>query len=55
MISDELRRQADFFLDVAELAKTVGRAVDQRPERAERSLERHSERVHAHATDEKVK
>jgi uncharacterized LabA/DUF88 family protein len=25
MISDELRRQADFFLDVAELAKTVGR------------------------------
>jgi uncharacterized LabA/DUF88 family protein len=26
MISDELRRQADFFLDVAELAKTVGRA-----------------------------
>ena len=28
MISDDLRRQADFFLDVAELAKTVGRAVD---------------------------
>ena len=26
MISDELRRQADFFLDVAELAKIVGRA-----------------------------
>ena len=26
MISDELRRQADFFLDIAELAKTVGRA-----------------------------
>ena len=25
MISDDLRRQADFFLDVAELAKTVGR------------------------------
>ena len=25
MISHELRRQADFFLDVAELAKTVGR------------------------------
>jgi uncharacterized LabA/DUF88 family protein len=25
MISDELRRQADFFLDVAELAKIVGR------------------------------
>jgi uncharacterized LabA/DUF88 family protein len=26
MVSDELRRQADFFLEVAELAKTVGRA-----------------------------
>ncbi|GHA36306.1 NYN domain-containing protein [Devosia pacifica] len=26
MISDELRRQADFFLDLAELTKTVGRA-----------------------------
>ncbi len=25
MIADDLRRQADFFLDVAELAKTVGR------------------------------
>jgi uncharacterized LabA/DUF88 family protein len=25
MISDDLRRQADFFLDVADLAKTVGR------------------------------
>jgi uncharacterized LabA/DUF88 family protein len=25
MISDELRRQADFFLDVADLAKSVGR------------------------------
>jgi uncharacterized LabA/DUF88 family protein len=37
MISDELRRQADFFLDVAELAKTVGRAppVDRTPPSAE--------------------
>jgi uncharacterized LabA/DUF88 family protein len=26
MIADDLRRQADFFLDVADLAKTVGRA-----------------------------
>jgi uncharacterized LabA/DUF88 family protein len=26
MIADDLRRQADFFMDVAELAKTVGRA-----------------------------
>ena len=32
MISDDLRRQADFFLDVAELAKTVGRTPP--PERA---------------------
>jgi uncharacterized LabA/DUF88 family protein len=33
MISDELRRQADFFVDVAELAKTVGRTppVDRHP------------------------
>lgn len=40
MIADDLRRQADFFLDVAELAKTVGRvppidrSVDRHPERA---------------------
>ena len=31
MISDDLCRQADFFLDVAELAKTVGRPQAQRP------------------------
>jgi uncharacterized LabA/DUF88 family protein len=30
MISDDLRRQADFFLDVADLAKTVGRPQVQR-------------------------
>jgi uncharacterized LabA/DUF88 family protein len=30
MVSDELRRQADFFMDVAELAKTVGRASSER-------------------------
>ena len=37
MISDELRRQADFFVDVAELAKIVGRipAVDRTPATAE--------------------
>ena len=53
---DELRRQADFFLDVAELAKTVGRAGEriERPERSERQVERTIERVHAHA-DDKVK
>ena len=33
MIADDLRRQADFFLDVVDLAKTVGRApaVDRTP------------------------
>ena len=36
MIADDLRRQADFFLDVAELAKTVGRAASERPPAAER-------------------
>ena len=36
MISDELRRQADFFLDVADLAKTVGRPPS--PERAQTGL-----------------
>ena len=43
MIADDLRRQADFFLDVADLAKTVGRtppverapAVDRREHVAE--------------------
>lgn len=30
MIADDLRRQADFFLDVADLAKTVGRASSER-------------------------
>ena len=32
MIADDLRRQADFFIDVADLAKTVGRAPN--PDRA---------------------
>jgi uncharacterized LabA/DUF88 family protein len=36
MIADELRRQADFFLDVAELAKTVGRAPSERTPREPR-------------------
>jgi uncharacterized LabA/DUF88 family protein len=33
MIADDLRRQADFFMDVADLAKIVGRApaVDRHP------------------------
>ena len=37
MIADDLRRQADFFLDVAELAKIVGRAP---------AVERNGERGH---------
>ena len=35
MIADDLRRQADFFIDVADLAKTVGR-----PPAAERHAHR---------------
>tara|TARA_R110002020_G_scaffold387975_1_gene598683 strand:- start:2766 stop:3335 length:570 start_codon:yes stop_codon:yes gene_type:complete len=31
MISDDLRRQADFFIDVADLAKAVGRPPATRP------------------------
>src|SRR5215217_3671032 len=31
MISDDLRRQADFFIDVADLAKSVGRPPSTRP------------------------
>lgn len=34
MIADDLRRQADFFLDVMDLAKTVGRPQAQRPAEA---------------------
>jgi uncharacterized LabA/DUF88 family protein len=38
MISDELRRQADFFLDIAELVKTVGRTPPaDRVQQAERA------------------
>ena len=40
MIADDLRRQADFFLDVAELAKTVGRVPP-----VDRSVDRHPERT----------
>ena len=32
MISDDLRRQADYFVDVVDLAKTVGREQADRPE-----------------------
>ncbi len=38
MIADDLRRQADFFLDVAELAKTVGRPPSAERVAVDRSL-----------------
>jgi uncharacterized LabA/DUF88 family protein len=53
MIADDLRRQADFFLDVAELAKTVGRAAADRPTPSERA-ERHVDRAPV-AADDRVK
>jgi uncharacterized LabA/DUF88 family protein len=34
MVADDLRRQADFFLDLSELAKTVGRPPVERREAA---------------------
>ncbi len=46
MIADDLRRQADFFLDVAELAKTVGRVPP-----VDRSVDRHPERPAPAAVD----
>jgi uncharacterized LabA/DUF88 family protein len=56
MISDELRRQADFFLDVAELAKTVGRAATDRPPAGERDRERHAHAERTPVTvDDRVK
>lgn len=36
MIADELRRQADVFIDVARLADEIGRDPSERPERAPR-------------------
>ena len=50
MIADDLRRQADFFLDVVDLAKTVGRTPP--PERAPVPAERSApavDRTPAHA------
>ena len=51
MIADDLRRQADFFLDVADLAKTVGRVppidrtVDRNPDRTAERAAHTAERV----------
>ncbi|MEP3279716.1 MAG: NYN domain-containing protein [Stappiaceae bacterium] len=39
MIADDLRRQADNFIDLANLFKTVGRAPSERPQRPERGPE----------------
>jgi uncharacterized LabA/DUF88 family protein len=33
MIADELRRQADFFIELKDLEKKVGRAAGQKPDR----------------------
>jgi uncharacterized LabA/DUF88 family protein len=40
MVADELRRQADQFIDLADLRDEIGRESNERPERAERSRER---------------
>lgn len=37
MIADDLRRQADFFVDIVDLVKDVGRAQEDRPVRADLS------------------
>ena len=36
MVADELRRQADIFLDIAELQAKIGRDPGERPDRAPR-------------------
>ena len=46
MIADDLRRQADFFMDVADLAKIVGRTPP-----VDRSVDRNVERPVAPAVD----
>jgi len=46
MIADDLRRQADFFIDVADLAKIVGRTPP-----VDRSVDRNVERPVAPAVD----
>ncbi|MBK8083105.1 MAG: NYN domain-containing protein [Devosia sp.] len=40
MIADDLRRQADFFLDIAELVKTVGRTPAPERVHVDRSVDR---------------
>ncbi len=42
MVADELRRQADQFIDLAELEQHVGRDPTTRPPRAERPMSRRS-------------
>jgi hypothetical protein len=36
MVADELRRQADVFLDIVELQSKIGRDPSERPDRGER-------------------
>lgn len=44
MVADELRRQADEFIDLAHLAPKIGRDPSERAERAQRMQERMQER-----------
>jgi hypothetical protein len=37
MVADELRRQADVFLDIVELQSKIGRDPAERPDRGERA------------------
>lgn len=43
MVSDELRRQADHFLDLADLDDRLGRDPSERPARRERSQDRYDD------------
>jgi hypothetical protein len=46
MVADELRRQADIFLDIVELQGKIGRDPSERPPRAPRDDRERSERGH---------
>jgi len=43
MIADDLRRQADHFLELSTLAETLGRDPTQRPQRAVRESDEEDE------------
>jgi hypothetical protein len=40
MVADELRRQADEFIDISHLASTIGRDPIDRPDRSQKPQER---------------